>query len=147
MLALGLCAASALTIAPKPLYRDPVYDGAADPTLLWNGSGHRWVWRRPTWKYAGTANIQYGKPDYTYWAPEVLQSNGVYHMYLSVVPVIFNDWNRLSPASDSCRSIKHLTFLRLETRCNTELDSFAAVIAKGEDRMERQSRMFLCLRA
>src|ERR1700744_3383518 len=28
---------------PKPLYRDPIYDGAADPTLIWDRAGHRWV--------------------------------------------------------------------------------------------------------
>jgi len=29
-------------IAAKPLYRDPVYDGAADPTLIWNPLVKRW---------------------------------------------------------------------------------------------------------
>lgn len=29
-------------IASKPLYRDPVYDGAADPTLIWNPQVNRW---------------------------------------------------------------------------------------------------------
>lgn len=29
-------------IAPKPLYRDPVYDGAADPTLIWNPLTQKW---------------------------------------------------------------------------------------------------------
>lgn len=29
-------------IAPKPLYRDPVHDGAADPTLIWNRAKHDW---------------------------------------------------------------------------------------------------------
>jgi len=23
-------------IAAKPLFRDPIYDGAADPTVIWN---------------------------------------------------------------------------------------------------------------
>src|ERR1017187_3538347 len=26
----------------KPLYRDPVYDGAADPTLIWNPLVKKW---------------------------------------------------------------------------------------------------------
>jgi len=34
----GLLAAD----APKPLYRDPVYDGAADPTLIWNPQTQSW---------------------------------------------------------------------------------------------------------
>jgi hypothetical protein len=29
-------------IAAKPLYRDPVFDGAADPTLIWNPTARRW---------------------------------------------------------------------------------------------------------
>ena len=29
-------------IAAKPLYRDPIYDGAADPTLIWNPLVKRW---------------------------------------------------------------------------------------------------------
>ncbi len=29
-------------LAPKPLYRDPVHDGAADPTLIWNRKRHEW---------------------------------------------------------------------------------------------------------
>ncbi len=28
--------------APKPLYRDPVYDGAADPVVVWNPRVNRW---------------------------------------------------------------------------------------------------------
>jgi hypothetical protein len=29
-------------IAAKPLYRDPVYDGAADPTVIWNPLAGKW---------------------------------------------------------------------------------------------------------
>jgi hypothetical protein len=29
-------------IAPKPLYRDPVFDGAADPVVIWNPRVQRW---------------------------------------------------------------------------------------------------------
>ena len=29
-------------IAPKPLYRDPVFDGAADPSTIWNPHVKRW---------------------------------------------------------------------------------------------------------
>jgi beta-xylosidase len=124
--------AEGIDTAPKPLYRDPVYDGAADPTIIWDHTGHRWIMfytnRRAsaqgltgvtwvhgtqigmaeshddgrTWKYIGTAHITYGKSDYTYWAPEVIEHDGTYHMYLSVVPGIFNDWN-------APREIVHLT--------------------------------------
>jgi hypothetical protein len=74
-------------IAPKPLYRDPVYDGACDPTVIYNAAdkqwymfytarranvpglaGVTWVHGSPigiansadggvTWKYLGTAKI------------------------------------------------------------------------------------------
>jgi hypothetical protein len=43
IVALGLPGVAAPAIAPKPLYRDPVYDGAADPTVIWDRAGHRWV--------------------------------------------------------------------------------------------------------
>ena len=78
-------------VAPKPLYRDPVYDGAADPVLCWNyqekkwlmfytnrranvadAEGVSWVHGTPigiaessdggaTWTYRCTANIGYKK--------------------------------------------------------------------------------------
>src|ERR1700761_4499548 len=40
---LGFRSQAAPGVAPKPLYRDPIYDGAADPTLIWDRAGHRWV--------------------------------------------------------------------------------------------------------
>jgi len=56
-----------------------------------------------TWKYIGNCNIDY-HPDEnpTYWAPEVIEYQGIYHMYLSYVPGIFNNW-------DHPRDIVHLT--------------------------------------
>ena len=119
-------------LAPKPLFRDPLYDGAADPVLVWNRAetkwmmfytdrranvpnlpGVSWVHGTPigiaessdggaTWKYDGTVNVPYGKSDYTYWAPEIVDFKGTYHMFLSIVPGIFNDWN-------AAREIIHLT--------------------------------------
>ena len=74
--------------APQPLYRDPIYDGAADPVVIWNPRVERWwmfytnrranvpdlpgvswVHGTPigiaesadggtTWKYVGTAEIE-----------------------------------------------------------------------------------------
>jgi hypothetical protein len=119
-------------IAPKPLYRDPVYDGAADPVLVWDHDRGRWLmfytnrranapnlpgvtWVHGTrigiaesldggaaWKYVGTAEIPYGKADYTHWAPEIVTHGGLYHMYLSLVPGTFKNW-------DAPRDIIHLT--------------------------------------
>jgi hypothetical protein len=110
-------------IADKPLFRDPIYDGAADPTLIWNQKEKKWYMfytnRRAnvkgldgvswvhgtrigiaesgdggaTWTYRDTCDIQYRLTDYTNWAPEVIENKGLYHMYLSYVPGVFNDWN------------------------------------------------------
>ena len=114
--------------APKPLYRDPVHDGAADPVVIWNPQGKRWwmfytnrranvtnepgvAWVHGTrlgiaestnggasWNYAGTAEIdlpeEYGGTNVTHWAPEIFTApDGVHHMFLTVVPGIFKDWN------------------------------------------------------
>ena len=56
-----------------------------------------------TWEYIGNCNIDY-HPDEnpTYWAPEVIEYEGTYHMYLSYVPGIFDDW-------EHPRDIVHLT--------------------------------------
>ncbi len=119
-------------VAPKPLYRDPVFDGAADPVIIWNKqeqkwfmfytnrranlentNGVDWVHGTPigiaesedgglTWKYKTDAKISYGGKDVTYWAPDVMECNGTYHMYLTFVPGIFTDWSHP-------REIIHLT--------------------------------------
>ncbi|MGB2863967.1 MAG: GDSL-type esterase/lipase family protein [Sedimentisphaerales bacterium] len=119
-------------IADKPLFRDPVYDGAADPVLCWNRDEKKWFMfytnRRAnvpntkgvswvhgtkigiaessdagaTWKYRGTANINYGRGEYSYWAPEVIEHGGIYHMYLTFVPGMHTDWS-------GTRDIIHLT--------------------------------------
>ena len=56
-----------------------------------------------TWVYVGNCNIDY-HPDEnpTYWAPEVIEHKGTYHMYLTYVPGIFNNW-------EHPRDIVHLT--------------------------------------
>jgi hypothetical protein len=119
-------------VASRPLYRDPVYDGAADPVVIWNRGEKRWFMfytnRRAnvaglrgvtwvhgtrigiaesmdggaTWKYRGTCEIPVRETGETHWAPEVIWHNGMYHMYLTCVPGIFRDWNHP-------RKIVHLT--------------------------------------
>lgn len=56
-----------------------------------------------TWQYRGTAQIDID-PDgeYSYWAPDVLYHDGTYHMYLTYVPGIYEDWGHP-------RDIVHLT--------------------------------------
>jgi len=109
-------------VAPKPLFDDPVFHGAADPVIIYNKAKKKW-WmlytnRRAsindstvqwvhgtrigiaeskdgrTWKYVDTCDINF-RPDegYTHWAPDVIESKGTYHMYLTYVPGTFKDWN------------------------------------------------------
>lgn len=56
-----------------------------------------------SWEYIGDAKIDY-HPDEnpTYWAPEIIYHEGKFHMFLSYVPGIFNDWSHP-------RDIVHLT--------------------------------------
>ncbi|HET6995111.1 MAG TPA: family 43 glycosylhydrolase [Chitinophagaceae bacterium] len=116
----------------KPLFDDPVYHGAADPVVVYNkqkkvwwmfytnrratltdSTGVKWVHGTrigiaeskdgKTWKYKDTANINY-RPDsgYTFWAPEIVEHKGTFHMYLTYVPGVFENWNHP-------RNIIHLT--------------------------------------
>lgn len=122
-------------LAPKPLYRDPVYDGAADPSIVYDRAEKKWLmfytnrranvpgltnvtWVHGTpigiaessdgaiWKYRGTAEFPKDIPNTegtpTYWAPAVLFHDGTYHMFLTIVPGIFEDW-------EHPRNIVHLT--------------------------------------
>src|SRR3954465_264082 len=91
--------ASTQPVAPKPLFRDPIQDGAADPTLIWNSRENKWfmfytnrraktpvsetpgvTWvhgtkigiaessdRGATWKYRGTADVDYADDTMTQW--------------------------------------------------------------------------------
>ncbi len=109
-------------IASKPLFRDTIYDGAADPTVIWNpkekkwfmfytnrrandkdSKGVSWVHGTPIgiaastdgahWSYKQTCRINYALENATYWAPDVIEHNGIFHMYLTIVPGVFEDWN------------------------------------------------------
>jgi hypothetical protein len=105
-----------------PLFRDPVFDGAADPVIIWNHQESQW-WilytnRRATapaigvswvhgtdigiassadglrWIYRGIlGGLEFEKGRNTFWAPEILMHNGTYHMYCSYVRGIPTDWN------------------------------------------------------
>jgi hypothetical protein len=118
--------------AAVPLFRDPIHDGAADPVVVWNRARNTWwmlytnrradiddntgvTWVHGTrigiaesadggahWTYVSEADIPVAAPDYTLWAPEVIDVDGTYHMFLTVVPGTFTDWNHP-------RHIQHLT--------------------------------------
>ena len=100
---------------PAPLYRDPVWDGAADPVLVWNPKkkawwmfytqrrakadvpGVEWCHDTPigiaesrdqgmTWNYKGTAKLSY-PGGATFWSPDIIKAkDGTYHMFVSFVP-------------------------------------------------------------
>ena len=57
-----------------------------------------------TWKYVGTAAIKDGSgiADTTHWAPDIISDGKTFHMFLTLVPGIFTDWNHP-------RTIVHLT--------------------------------------
>lgn len=126
-----------LQVAHKPLFVDPVYNGAADPVVTYNKQKKQWwmfytnrranisdtsgvKWVHGTrigiatskdgahWQYLDTANINY-RPDsdYTFWAPDVISDGNTYHMFLTYVPGIFDNWNHP-------RNIIHLTSSDLE---------------------------------
>jgi hypothetical protein len=106
-----------------PLFRDPIFDGAADPTLIWNRQEQCWwmiytnrratvevtgfTWIHGTdlgvasssdggnsWLYRGTLDgLEFEKGRNTFWAPEIIYHEGVYHMYCSYVRGIPDNWN------------------------------------------------------
>lgn len=106
-----------------PLFRDPVYDGAADPTIIWNreekswwilytnrratapGPGFSWVHGTDigiassadggaSWRYRGIVDgLPFERGLNTFWAPEVLFWHGKYHMFVSYVPGVPTDWS------------------------------------------------------
>ena len=113
-----------MKIAPAPLFRDPIYEGPTDPTVIYNREEKTW-WiiytsRRATdpcrgvgwvhgtalgvassddggqtWIYRGTLNLEPIEPGRnTYWAPEVLWAEGKYHMYVSYITGIPQTWAR-----------------------------------------------------
>ncbi len=129
--------------AARPLFRDPVHDGAADPVVVWNPRAAAWwmfytnrrandpaipdiAWVHgtrlgiaesrdagATWIYRGVAAIDLppalgASATITHWAPEIVAHAGLFHMYLTVVPGVFTDWQHP-------RALVHLTSPDLET--------------------------------
>lgn len=109
--------------APAPLFIDPIFCGAADPTLIWNRQERQWwmvyTQRRSNqpgpgfanihgsdlgvasskdghdWLYRGTLyGLEFEPGRNTFWAPEILYHDGLYHMYVSYVQGMPLDWNR-----------------------------------------------------
>jgi hypothetical protein len=119
-------AASAATVgapASAPLFRDPIFDGASDPVIIWNRQEKNWwllyTQRRAnvdvpgvswvhgcdigvarsadngrTWRYLGALpGLEFERGRNTFWAPEIVWHEGTYHMYCAYVPGVPTDWN------------------------------------------------------
>lgn len=107
--------------APAPLFRDPIYDGAADPVVFWNSHEQEW-WmlytaRRAnadaadvaycfgtnigiassddngrTWIYRGELDLDFERGKNTFWAPDVVFANGKYHLFVTYKEGVRNHW-------------------------------------------------------
>ncbi|CAM3268031.1 glycosyl hydrolase [Paenibacillus taichungensis] len=105
-----------------PLFRDPIFDGAADPVVVWNRSEQTWwmiytnrrataggpkfAWVHGTdlgvassadggqsWTYRGTlTGLEHEWGHNTFWAPEIFWHEGTYHMYVSYIQGVPHDW-------------------------------------------------------
>ena len=105
-----------------PLFRDPIYDGAADPVVIWNREEQNWwmiytnrrataegvnvAWVHGTdlgvassndggntWLYRGTLQgLDFEWGRNTFWAPEIYWHDGLYHMYVSYITGVPTDW-------------------------------------------------------
>ena len=109
--------------APAPLFRDPVFDGAADPSVVYDDADGSWTiyytqrragvvcpgvaWCYGTkigiakstdqgrsWKYLGTAKgVTKGTELDTFWAPHVFKSEGVFHLFVTYIANIGENWS------------------------------------------------------
>ena len=122
LLFVTLIGVSADAQVPAPLYRDPITDGAADPCLVYNPFEKVWwmlyTQRRAnaetadvaycygneiaiaysedngkTWRYRGTLDLEFERGKNTFWAPDVVLHNGVYHMFVSYIRGVGNHWS------------------------------------------------------
>ncbi|MEO5889119.1 MAG: family 43 glycosylhydrolase [Ferruginibacter sp.] len=107
--------------AQAPLFRDPIYDGAADPVVVYNREKKEWwmfyTQRRAnvqsanvafcygtaiglatssdhgqSWVYKGTPALEFEEGVNTFWAPDIFYDNGIYHMFVVYIQGVRNDW-------------------------------------------------------
>ncbi|CAM3231370.1 glycosyl hydrolase [Paenibacillus lupini] len=106
-----------------PLFRDPIFDGAADPVVVWNREAQEWwmiytnrrataegetfAWVHGTdlgvassrdggssWLYRGTLQgLDIEWGSNTFWAPEIYWHDGLYHMYVSYIQGVPTTWS------------------------------------------------------
>jgi hypothetical protein len=121
-----------MNVPPAPLFRDPIHDGAADPVIIWNRAEQSWwllytdrranvecrgvAWVHGTdigvasssdaghnWLYRGILRgLEFEAGHNTFWAPEVIWHDSLYHMYVTYLPGIPDTWS-------GPRSIIHMT--------------------------------------
>lgn len=100
-------------IPSAPLFEDPIFGGAADPTVFWNYEEEKWwmiytqrransntsnlAWVHGTavgvasstdglvWIYRGTLSLNFQSGHNTYWAPDLYYEDGIYYLYVSFV--------------------------------------------------------------
>lgn len=107
---------------PAPLYRDPIYDGAADPMVIRKEADNQYYMfytqRRATqqvegvsfaygtaigvaqsnngrnWHYRGILDLDFEFGHNTFWAPEIVYSadEALYHMYVTYIQGIYTRW-------------------------------------------------------
>ncbi|MBY0144400.1 glycosyl hydrolase [Neobacillus niacini] len=112
-----------MNIPNAPLFRDPIYDGAADPVIIWNTVSKEWwliytnrraavecqknAWVHGTdlgiasssdggksWTYRGVIEgLDFERGRNTFWAPEIIWNDGLYHMYVSYIQGVPTDWS------------------------------------------------------
>ena len=86
-----------------------------------------------SWNYIGDCNIDYKPdPEPTYWAPDIIEHEGLYHLYLSYVPGVFDNW-------EHPRDIVHLTStdgINWETQSVLNLANYRKVIDAGVIRLK-----------
>ncbi|WP_447639979.1 MULTISPECIES: glycosyl hydrolase [Chitinophagaceae] len=122
-LVMDVCRAqsSDIHVAPAPLFRDPITDGAADPVMIYNEQEKSWwmlyTQRRAnqetpdvaycygnpigvastkdhgqTWVYRGTLDLNIEPGVNTFWAPDVVYKNGVYHLFVTYIQGVRSHW-------------------------------------------------------
>ena len=107
---------------PSPLYKDPIYNGAADPMIIKKESDGLfymfYTQRRANqqvegisfaygtaigvaesedgadWHYRGALELNFEFGHNTFWAPEIIYEakTETYHMYVSYIIGIYNQW-------------------------------------------------------
>ncbi|MBR4959934.1 MAG: glycosyl hydrolase [Clostridia bacterium] len=110
-------------IVPSPLYKDPIFNGAADPMIIRKESDGLYYMfytqRRANqqvenvsfaygtaigvaesadgarWHYRGALDLNFEFGHNTFWAPEIVYSpeEKLYHMYVSYIVGVYQDWS------------------------------------------------------